>query len=63
MQVRLGSHFESAIRFALHLVQIHRGVMLVLGIHTQECTYSTGGNGQQQVNNLWRTHKKVLIPT
>ena len=35
-------------------------VMLVLGIHTQECTYSTGGNGQQQVNNLWRTHKKGI---
>jgi hypothetical protein len=38
-------------------------VMLVLAIHTQECTYSIGGYGQQQVNNLWRTHKKVLIPT
>jgi hypothetical protein len=38
-------------------------VMLILGIHTQECTYSTGGIGQQQVNNLWRTYKKVLIPT
>ena len=38
-------------------------VLLVLGVHTQEWTYSTGGNGQQQVNNLWRTHKKVLIPT
>ena len=27
------------------------------------CTCSAGGNGQQQVINLWRTHKKVLIPT
>ena len=75
--MRLCSHFESAIRFALHKVQIHPGmqevsgnakkarlhVMLILGIHTQECTYSTGGIGQQQVNNLWRTYKKVLIPT
>ena len=75
MQVRLGSHFESAIRFALHLVQIHPGMqevsgnakngaptcyVSILGIHTQECTYSTGGNGQQQVNNLWRTHKKGI---
>jgi hypothetical protein len=31
MQVRLGSHFESAIRFALHLVQIHPGMQEVSG--------------------------------
>ena len=43
-----------------NMARLH--VMLVLGIHTQEqeCTYSTGGNGQQQVNNLWRTHKKGI---
>ena len=35
-------------------------IMLVLGIHTQECTYSAGGNGQQQENNLWCTHKKGI---
>jgi len=31
VQVRLGSHFGSAIRFALHLVQIHPGMQEVVG--------------------------------
>ncbi len=70
--MRLGSHFESAIRFALHLVQIHPGIQEVSGnakSGVPTCyvsfgyTYTSGGTGQQQVNNLWRTHKKVLIPT
>ena len=54
VQVRLGSHFGSAIRFALHLVQIHPGMQEVVG---------NAKNGAPTCYvRIGYIHKSVLIP-